>query len=33
VRPPRAEDGWLVLGYLAWFGLICAIWQIVVRVR
>lgn len=29
MRWPSAEDGWLLVGYLVWFCLIYALWQIV----
>lgn len=29
LRPPSAENGWLLFGYLVWVLMIWAIWQIV----
>lgn len=31
MRRPSAEDGWLFFGYLVWFIMIYAIWNIVSR--
>lgn len=31
MRWPRAEDGWLFVGYAVWVGLIWVIWQVVAR--